>query len=385
MSQPGITEVDPWLDDRFAPLDNRQGSLMDRLEGIAAEDPAFTPHPEPSDDPEEIIDPGAPPARGEAPPAQPAAPAPAAVQPERIENADGTSIEIAQTSKGWKATIDSGTGAQPEVFYGNTKDEMWANIARGKANATKQIRELTRQMKLGTAPAQVKPAVPAQVSGAVGRDLTAEEAFEIKTMFDSNPDQALTKWWQIKTGKGVNEVATNSEEGRIARLELESEAASKEFMEKTPDYFVSPDNFRAIVSWLSRNKLGVIADANNFNNLYSGLVIGGHWTVKNLTEAFLDLAESGLLEVEQAQEEPEQVVPTLAPQPQPTATPAPANARIGRTVRQPRAGLGTRPSATARVPESADSPAVEDLDNLSDKDIKSLWEGVRRQKLAGRR
>ena len=377
----GIKEVDPWIDERFAQLDMRNGSLADSLTEIAAEDPAFTPRPDPADVEELVV--AAPVVE------EPVLAAPAA-EPERIVNSDGTAIEIAHTNKGWKATIDSGTGAQPEVFYGATKDEMWHNIARGKANATKQIRDLNRKIKLGGEP-QVPAAVPTQVSSAPAqglRALTADEAFEIKTQLEANPDLALERWFQLKTGLSLGDLvsmAKQAPEGRQANLALNAETVARDFVSSHPDYYVSGKNFAEIVAWVAKNKMGVVATEQNFNSLYNQLVESGHWTAKNLDAAFTDLSESGLLEVEPVESDEEEQAAPPAPQPTPVAQPAPTDGRIVRTVRQPRAGLGTRPSAHAARPPEPSSPAVEDLDNLSDAEIKGLLDGVRRTRLVGRR
>ena len=340
------------------------------------------------DEQESVVEPVAAPV-AVAPPAVPAV-QPAADQPEVIRNEDGSSLEIVHTNRGWKAVINSGTGAQPEVFYGATKDEMWHNIARGKANATKQIRELTKKIKLG-ADAPAAPPAPAAPAVANIRDLTAEEAFDIKTQLDANPDLALKTWFQKATGLSLEQLVGLAKKGSEANLELEAENVAKTFIQQTPDYWPDPagKNFFAMVAWLAKQKLHTTVTAENFNSLYNGIINGGHWTVRNLTEAFHDLSESGLLEVAQdeVEEETQPQAEPVAPAPAtPPATPAPANGRIGRTARQPRAGLGTRPSATQSVRVETDNPpAAEDLDNLSDTAIKELFDGVRKQRLMGRR
>lgn len=370
-------------EDLFAPLDlrDRPQPFMQTLTDIANE-PEFAPEPEaPVNEFADLEE------------QQPPQPPPAKPEPVVIENQDGSTVTIEKTSKGWKATLDSGAG-KPEVFFGATKDEMWQNVAVGKMNATRKIRELNRKVKLGSGNTTPAPAAPAETPAAKPRELSADEVFEIKTQLESNPDLAMATWFQKKTGLSVNQLvqlAQNANDkaakGEDAKLELECEAVAKDFMGTHSDYYPTDENFASVVLWLAKYKLRrpvtpeTLQSQEGANKVMNDLMRGGYWTVDNLTEAFEDLTEDGLLESAPA---PEEVVEeeTTPPAPAKPATPR-GDGRIIRTITRPRAGAGIRATETTRVnPPAAEAPpSAEELENLSDDEIANLMRGVRQTKL----
>lgn len=367
---------DPFLDDRFAPLDTRTGpSHIAELGRIAEENPEFAPVEDP----------------GEPAPAPVPAPAPAPEEPEPVayEFQDGSSVTIEKTkSRGWKATCSTGAaGAKDEVFYGNTKDELLTNLAAAKINATKKIRQMTRAEKLRAE--EPAPATPApQV-----RALSADEKFAIKSQLESDPDLAMESWFQKKTGMSLDQLVQLAAQGNQAKLELEAESVAKAFMGANPDYYATRDNYVSVLALLAKTKLRVTLTDRNEDEVMNKLVTGGFWTVKNLEDAKEELLQDGLLDVAPTASEDEEEEPTPAPAPPAPAPaavlPQPADERIVRTVRRPRAGLGIRPTAnTAVAPQSAPdrSPSVEDYENMRDEDVVKLFSDVRRHKLSqGRR
>lgn len=403
MSSPVVTPPaqpkDPWLDEQFAPLDLRGQSLVSELtdgQPILDED-------------EVPVDPGAAAVAAGQPPTAP----PATPEPELIQNEDGSSITIEKSSKGWKAILEAGNGAQPEVFFGKTKDEMWQNVAVGKINATRKIRELNRRTKLGIgdvgAPAQ--PAAPAPAPVAQRHELTADEIFEIKTDLAANPALAFDKIFQKRYGMNPDQLVQMANEGRRARLELEAEATSRQFLEDHPDFAevaqrrdeISNGNYEAVVAYLSKNYLrrplssfapNPARQESAADVAVNTLAESGFWTPVKLHEAYVELKEAGLLDLEVSQPEP--APPAPAPQPAPTTaqpaaptTQAGGQQRIAGVTRRPRAGLGIRPSTTTTVAQepTSDQPlSAEQLEDLSDEQISQLLAGVRRIKLgtAGR-
>lgn len=397
---------DLWLDDQFAPLDMRGSNaslLNDLTEGA----------PIPDEDEDPPADPGA--AAVAAAQPTPAPPQPA--QPEVVTNEDGSSITIEKTSKGWKATLDANTGAQPEVFFGKTKDEMWQNVAVGKINATRKIRELNRRTKLGL-DARITPAPASAPDPAIpeARELTADEIFEIKTDLQANPALAENKSWQKQYGltpKQLVQIVTQLQrEVRDTRAELldtVAKAEADEFVRTHPDFAAiaalknktSYDNFEAVLGYLTRQYLGKDlasippnpAKRETRNDVaIQTLAQSGNWTAETLDEAYQYLKDEGLLTLEVAEPETEPVPPAPATPPtaQPSAPPTTAGTgpqRIAAVVRRPRAGLGIRPSDSipSRQP-SNEPPSAEQLDDLTDEQIDQLLAGVRRLKLgtAGR-
>lgn len=379
---------DPWLDpnDQFAPLDTRPGGtdLMEALGEIAGEHPELVEEPTLAPAPAAPVETTAPPA----PAAEPEA--------NVVELEDGSTVEIEKTTRGWKATLTSAEGGQPEVFYGRTQQELLGNVAAGKLKATQKIRALNREIKLGGRETAAPAAPPAPATPAQST-LTADQLFEIKTQLQSNPDLALEKWFQLRTGLSVQQLVQMAQEGKAAKDDLDVEGVSRAFLNQHPEYLVSEKNYKALIAWLAKNKLGRVLTKTNGDEIMTLLCRGGQYTVENLSEAYEDLLESGLLETGPAAEEetPETPAeePPSAPAPVPAARRAPAPAapadeRIVRTVRRPRAGLGVhaRETTASPAPENPQPPSVDDLDNLSDEQIAELMAGVRRTKAqSGRR
>ena len=294
--------------------------------------------------------------------------------PEIVELEDGAFVSLEREAKGWKATLDPGTG-HAEVFWGNTKNELMVNVLKGKLNATKKIRELNKKVKLTAAPPAQRPADPTPSV----RQLTADEVFEIKALWESDPAAALDMLVKKRTNVSLEELVGKAQRGDQANMNLETENTSKEFLARNPDYYPDSENknFQSLIKWLAKFKLGKTATENNAGDIFTELWQTGNYTVENLEEAFEDLTEDGMM-----------VKPRLpkAPPVEPTPAPAPPTPRIVKTETRPRAALGIgRSDATATPPAAPSAPTDEDLDNLSDTQIKELLGGVRRQRIAARR
>jgi hypothetical protein len=348
--------VDPWLEaDQFGP------PLVD-----------FNIRPEDVDDPDDRppLDqhPGIDPEIVSVPvvPAEPVDLEPEDAPSEVIELEDGGSITLAKDKGWWVATLDPGTGANPEKFKGKNKNDLVFEVLKGKLKATQKIREQNLKLKLGAvAP---KPATPVVQPSA--KMLTADEIFEIKTQLDSNPDLALQTWFQKSTGLSVQQLVSLAQKGAAADASLETEAVGRDFMAKNPDYYPNPQNLQRITNWVGKFKLG--NSKADIGELYAN----GLWTVDNLEEAFQDLATEGFLVKAPKPVSPEPVVP----QPR-------TEERIVRTETRPRAGLGIRTTDVTPAPPPAapKPPSVEDLDNMTDKQVADTLAAIRRQKILSRR
>ena len=373
MSEPTVAQ-DSFIDEQFAPLDTRTGagSFRDNLDQLVKENPEFAPQPEA----EEIE-----------PEPEPAAESPETPEPEVTELEDGSVLVIERTAKkGWKATLDPQDGSNPEIFYGNTQMELLQRVATGKLNATKQIRKLNRQIKIGTVaerPAPPEPTIVPQI-----RELTADEKFQVATALKDNPDLALQDWFQKRTGMKVEDLVKLAAQGQQAAAALAAETVAREFMAENPDYYPAHTNFLALVGYLSKVRLNRPMALSEADTTVGRLYEAGFWTVRDLMEAYEELDGAGLLESVPATSEEisEEVEPEVV-QPAAAAPAAPSeDERIVRTVRRPRAGLGLRSrdaSAPAAVTEKP--PSDEDLNNLSDAEIAKLYEGVRRSRIQNRR
>ena len=375
------TVIDPWLVNSDGTVDPFASNIDF---GMTSQDEIADPNDitldiQPGLNPDVVIAEGGVIRQPQAPAAEPVVP-PEPSGPEVIDLEDGGSITLDKEKGQWKATLDPGNGANPEVFWGKNKDGLVVNVLKAKLNATKKIRELNKQVKLGAAPART--AVP-QVVTVAGKTLTADEIFEIQTQLGSNPDQALESWFQKRTGLSVNQLVALAQKGASADANLRTEAVSREFLSRNPDYYPDNRNIELILKWLGKFKLG------NPNATMYDLDSAGQWTVENIEEAFVDLSDDGYLV---KAPKPSKVPPTEETTP-PVAVhsePAPAqrpDERIVRTETRPRAALGIRTSDITPVatPEAPTAPSVEDLNNLSDEAVKTLLNGVRRQRVQARR
>lgn len=389
---PNQKEVDPWLpDDQFSQVDFRpEVPLLDELNSIAEET-------EPSV--EEILD---------TTPQPP--PKPVEEEPQEFQYADGSSLTVEHSKRGWKATLNTGiAGVNSEVFYGKTKEEMYQNVAAGKINATKKIRELNRKVQLGMERPNPRQAQSQALPKPVIRDLTADETMQIKLELASNPALAFDKYFQLKTGMSVEQLAqltreasAKSDKGVQASDSLETEAVAKAFLEERPEYLPTQNNFTSLLAWLAKYKLNTSLTKENAQQIMLDLLHNDFWTVETLDEAYEALLEGGLLETK-PEEDSEEVFnePELNTQPNTSVEriapkspvqvdtnitdTTPNDERIVRTVRRPRAGLGIRQTeATGTVPNKPKPPSEEELENLTDTEIDALFNSVRRERSRSR-
>ena len=298
----------------------------------------------------------------------------------KIGNPSATMFDLDAAGQ-WKATLDPGNGANAEVFWGKNKNGLMTNVLKAKLNATKKIRDLNKQLKLGNQAVKAAPVKPSPVPQT--RELTADELFEIQTELQANPDKALETWFQKKTGLSVTQLVDIAKRGAVADAELRIESISREFLSRNPDYYPDDRNVETIVRWLGKYKIG-----NPAATMYD-LDAAGQWTIENLEEAFADLSDDGLLvkapKPPKAPRQAEITPPVPVPSEQ---VPAPRlDERIVRTETRPRAALGIRTSDLTPVapPEAPTAPSDDDLDNMSDAQIAQLLGGVKRMRIQTRR
>ena len=323
----------------------------------------------------------------ETPPASvvPVEPAPEPEGPEVFDVGEGATITRTREKGQWKAVLDPGTGANPEVFWGKNKDELLVNALKGKLEATKKIRELNKKVKL-TAAAPPKPVQ--QVPQPAVRQLTADETFEIKTLWESDPAAAFDMLIKKRTNTTLEELVGKAQRGDQASMSLETEAISREFANRNPDYYADPEyhNFSELVKWLAKFKLNKIANDGNSQEIFQEIWATGNYTVENLEEAFEDLTEDGKLVKPRLPKPPPPVeVPSVTPAPQPA--PATSTPRIVKTETRPRAALGIQASDITPVapPANPTAPTDEDLENMSDTQLSELLRASLRFKAKARR
>src|SRR5437660_4517209 len=240
-----MPNTDPWLDDQFAPIDNRTGpehyahlatkaaedaieegegglaAFLEQAENKATEtyrQTAQKVEPTPTPTPVPVVE--------------------TADQPRVIELEDGGKVSIEKNAKGWKAILDTGTGAGPETFHARTKDELLDLVLVGKLNATRKIRELNKERKLGAlAPKAVEPeATPMLPEQTQVRQMTADEANAWKLQLESDPSLAMKTWFQSQTGWSLEEMTEILKQSRVASLSLQAEEEANAFVALHPEY-----------------------------------------------------------------------------------------------------------------------------------------------------
>jgi hypothetical protein len=368
---PNMQEVDPFLDDSMGvPLDTRTGPQhIADLTKIAEEHPELVPNVDPVIEPAPVHEPIVEPIL------------PIEEDKPEIYDVDGGQVIIEKTSTGWKGTLK---GKRTEVFKGKNKNELLANVLAGKLQASKQIDNLNKELKLGRVTAAPEPA-PVRTPAFQKKTLTADDIFQIKTALADNPDLALETWFQKKYGKSFEQltallerVSEDSQKGVEASEELTVEGVSKAFLAANPDYIPNNPNSSNMWYWLCVHKLRRQPTINdNFGTISAELVKKNLYTVENLTEAFEDLKEAGLLELE-SEDEPVQDIPAPAPPAPapPQVIPAtPPNPRIANVKREVRGGLGIRPGSIQTAPPELDverAPSADELENMSDQQLAEL-------------
>ncbi len=363
---------DPFFDDEFAglSLQNEDGNRLERLTEIANEDPEFAPQP---------------------PQPLPAIAPPDDDVPEIVEYEDGSSVQIEHTNKGWKATLNSGIqGRNPEVFKGQTKNEMWMQLAEAKVNATRKIVDLNRKVKLGmaeTVPSSPRATTFAAAPAGGPHQFTADEIFELKTQLQVNPAAAFEKYLSAYgvTPSQLTALVENSQRGAEAYEAQDIESIARGFLAERSGYYADPtsQNLFSLVAWISKTKLRkALHPGEDIEQAIARAYRAGAWTVDNLAEAYDDLLEAEVL----VELPSDSSAAPVAPSPEPVVSP-PSAPPIAVT-RRPRAGLGVRvrDTASAVVPTSTDRPpTVEDLESLSSEEINRIMSTIRQQRAQGRR
>ena len=375
--------VDQWLLNADGTPDPFAGTIDFGMTAADERDPDLQLEEHPGLDPQiigpHVPDPATPPV---VPPVEPPPP-PEPEEPEVFDIGDGATVTRTKERGQWKAVLDPGTGANPEVFWGKNKDELLTNVLKGKLEATRKIRELNKKAKL------TAPAVPRQIPQAPQasiHDLTPDEIFEIKTLWESNPAAAFDLLIKKRTNLTLEDIVGKADRGDRANTNLTTEAISKAFMERNPDYYVTQKNADALLKWLAKFKLGKNVTEANEDEIFQELWATGNYTVETLEGAFQDLTDDGLLVKPRLPKTPPPVeVPSVPPAPQPA--PAPSNPRIVSTETRPRAATGiTRNDITPVAPPAQPAaPTDEDLNNMSDEEVRNQLAAIRRLRIQARR
>ena len=386
------TVSDPWLlnsdgtADLFASnVDWNMPDLPDLDEDINDQDPVLASQE--GLDPEIV----------ETPPVEelPPPPPPEPEGPETMDLEDGTQLVLSKDKGVWVGSV-VGRAGNAQVYKGATKDKLILEILKAQANATKKIREQNAKIKFGSIPAKAAP-VPQPQQPAPVRQLTADEIFEYKTLWESDPVAANDFMLQKTRGITMDQVLTlaqqGAQKGSYAANQLTAEQANKTFLANNPDYYPDKDfvNFNRLVQWLAKFKLGEPARKGEEEAAFNKLLSTGNYTAENLEEAFQDLKDDDLMI--QAPRQPKTPSPETVEPPPPVAVqhePAPAprpDSRIVSQVTRPRAalGIGRNDVTPVKPPESPNAPSAEDFENMTDEEVANTLNAIRRARAQSRR
>jgi hypothetical protein len=168
----------------------------------------------------------------------------------------------------YRKVIDLGDGSGVQVFEAPTADELIDKLATAQENATRKIKELTRAHK-------EEPAKP--------KERTPEEKWLLSQDNLADPDATFDKLFAEKVGMPITTFKTKIERLDAWERAQAEENAAKEFITKHPEFVPSPANARKIEKYVRTYNLdGTKAES--------------------IEQAFMDLNESGLLEVKAAQD-----------------------------------------------------------------------------------
>jgi len=316
--------------------------------------------------------------------------------PTVYEYEDGASITVEKVPTGLKATLDPGNGGGKETFYGHDEGELLQQVLNAKLHATRKIRQLNRELKIGN---QKPTEAQSQQAAAVVQSqvLTADEKFAFKTKFENDPTAALDEYLQRVTGKSLAQIASDAATGRAVADAYTMDGEASAFVEDHPRYVRTNENFLTILGYLAKQHLGEEATEKNSEAVMQTLFSKGFFTRASLSQAYDDLVADGLLALAEEDDDEsdaegkdaEVAQTTLSDQPSNNNQPPPPR-RISRPVR-PRAtsiATGLRSGEVNTPPaqtESGKVPTAEEIDNMSAKEVNELLSQVTQARLRSQR
>lgn len=219
----------------------------------------------------------------------------------------------------YRRVIDIGDGSGIQVFEAPTQAELIEKLATAQENASRKIRELSQK----------------KVEVEQPKTRTPEEEWIRSQDLIAKPTDTYEKMFEETTGMKPSEFRTKMQRVEAFEKAQAEEQAAKDFIAKYPDFYTSPTNAKRIEKYIRTYGLdGTKAES--------------------IEQAYLDLNESGLLEVkpeqkEEVQQEVRQQSRIATPEPAPQA-----KTRVS-------SGISARRSVAQR---SAPEPTEEDLYNM---------------------
>lgn len=164
---------------------------------------------------------------------------------------------------GYQITIDLEDGSGVQVFEADTKDELVQKLAEAQKNATRKIRELSKQAPPVVTPAPITPTYDPQDEAALAQQLLSE------------PSAAIRRALEKELGMTVAEAKEQLRAAHNVAATARGHEIAKEFLSVNPDFYETPVNEDRMIKFLEYSKLPV--------------------SVENLQTAFDTLKSDGLL------------------------------------------------------------------------------------------
>jgi hypothetical protein len=164
----------------------------------------------------------------------------------------------------YRRIIDIGDGAGPEVFEADSLEGLVDKIADAKGHATKKIREQEKQLR------ELAPKQPA------AKEFSKDDEYVFSQELMSKPTEAIKKIFKELTGYEIADFASIKQATDAANQAQAKSLAASTFLAAHPDYKDSTKNSTAM-------RLAMQGKAV---------------TSETLHKAYLELKESGLLELQ---------------------------------------------------------------------------------------
>lgn len=235
----------------------------------------------------------------------------------------------------FKAHLDMEDGSGIQVFEGATEKEVIDKLLVAQANATQKIREQNRALRGSVQPDPAQPETVIQ-----RKPLSADEQFQATEDLrePTKAPGAIKRIVEAELGAPLEVVRKKLNEGDQSEAVRQGQQTAAEWMADYPEHFPSLHNSKVIMNYLRNNNWAV--------------------TKKNLTLAFEDMSEAGLLQIitqapVQGEDEEERQPGEHEEQPRADSRPAvvtrPRAASTGLRNRQTSSGAPRQPQTSTKL------------------------------------
>lgn len=205
----------------------------------------------------------------------------------------------------WSITVNS--DGPPQKYYGETQDEVVAELTRAQEHATRTIREQKRQLRTTVTPDADVPAVTFRP-----RSLTADERY-VLTQRLGDPSQsaeAVRELIEAELGAPVEAIRNTLTVVQDNQIKAQFQREANTFVAAHPEFKQSEKNDESMLAYLRTRNMG--------------------YTARNLEIAFEDLKD--VLELKEIPSQ-QPATPVARPRQASTGIPARSNVRVNGDVK----------------------------------------------------